>query len=437
MSLVFYAFGEPKYIILLVITAFINYLGGLVISAYAERPEAEENAPKHCAKENAALFLTVLISLGFLGYYKYAGFFSEIINSAAGTEILAIKDIVLPIGISFYTFQALSYTIDLYRGKCEVQRSFFKLLLYISFFPQLIAGPIVRYSDIAGQINGRKETADKFAEGAERFIEGLAKKVILANTFASGADAAFALDMSQRTAAIAWFGIFLYTLQIYFDFSGYSDMAIGLGKMFGFDFLENFNLPYIAGSIAGFWRRWHISLSTWFREYLYIPLGGNRKGLARTCVNLGIVFLATGLWHGAGMNFVLWGAIHGFFIIIERLWLGKKLESGGAVLKAAGHVYTLLIVMLAWVFFRADNITQGFGYIGSMLNLSQGAAFAELFSRKCIILSIIGAAFAAGLGVKLKKMTEPVRPAVLLLLLFICMLLLASDSYNPFIYFRF
>lgn len=427
MSLLFYSFGEPRYICLLILCVFANYLGGLII----ERSDGTQR--------KLALAAAVTVSLGLLAYFKYADFFIATANTIAGREWLAPKNIALPIGISFYTFQALSYSIDLYRGKCKVQRSFCKLLLYISFFPQLIAGPIVRYRDVAEQIDCRTVTVAKFSEGAARFISGLGKKVLLANTFASKVDAVFALQWDERTAWMSWFGIILYAMQIYFDFSGYSDMAIGLGKMFGFDFLENFDMPYTAASVREFWRRWHISLSTWFKEYLYIPLGGNRKGNMRTYLNLFLVFFTTGLWHGAGWTFIAWGLLHGLFMILERIFLGKYLDANPC--KLINHLYTLAVVLAAWVFFRADTLQDAGYYFLSMFTCHESSlGFMELFGVKCLVLAAIGALLCIAIPGKqqTKLRRRPWFKAIVLpVTLFACIVLLAADSYNPFIYFRF
>ena len=295
-SLVFYAWGEPVYILLMLFSVIINFVSGICLERFPDR-------------KKIILAVCILANLSLLGYFKYFNFAVRLINrlfSAAGISLLSAREIALPVGISFYTFQALSYVIDVYRGEVKSQRNFLHMLLYISFFPQLIAGPIVKYHDIEEQISSRVVTADKFASGVCRFICGLGKKVILSNTFAVYVDSIHGCDFGQVSSASLWMAALFYMLQIYFDFSGYSDMAIGLGRMFGFHFQENFDLPYISVSVREFWRRWHISLSSWFRDYLYIPLGGNRKGTLRTYLNLLIVFLATGLWHGAGWNFVLW-----------------------------------------------------------------------------------------------------------------------------------
>ena len=428
-SLLFYSFGEPRLILLLLCCVLANYLGGLIIAG-----------SKKLTVRTLALTVTLAMSLGMLGYFKYFNFFIDAMNSLTGMS-LSVKRIALPIGISFYTFQALSYTIDLYRGRCEVQRSFWKLLLYISFFPQLIAGPIVRYRDIADEIDDRSVSFDLMTEGISRFISGLGKKVLLANVFAVRADLIFSMPDVERTPALAWVGVLMYSMQIYFDFSGYSDMAIGMGRMFGFHFLENFNMPYTAQSITEFWRRWHISLSTWFKEYLYIPLGGNRKGNIRTCINLLIVFFLTGLWHGAGWNFIAWGMLHGLLIVLERLLRANVKVSGTQAGRIAGHVYTLLAVSLAWIFFRAENITAALGYFKTLVTPARQAwSVMEILETKGLFVTLIGILMCGIIPGELQKsLRESVwfKAAVLPILLFLCIMYLAADSYNPFIYFRF
>lgn len=304
-SLVFYAYGEPVYVLLMIFSSVLNYLCALWVAKDKRR------------KNRAALAVAVVINLGMLAVFKYAGMMVTTVNAVTGLA-LPVPQIALPIGISFFTFQALSYVIDVYRGVVEAQKNYFRILLYISFFPQLIAGPIVKYRDIASQIAERSQDLEKIARGLRRFVCGLAKKVLIANTMGQAADVIFAQDLGSLSAPSAWLGAVAYIFQIYYDFSGYSDMAIGLGLMFGFEFKENFNYPYGAANMQDFWRRWHISLSTWFKEYLYFPLGGNRKGKPRTALNRLIVFFCTGLWHGANWTFVIWGLWHGAFLLLEE-----------------------------------------------------------------------------------------------------------------------
>ena len=439
-SLIFYAWGEPTYVFLMLFSIAMNFTFGLLIN------HARDRLPLR----KMYLSLAVIGNLLILGYFKYAGFVVDNLNQLFGLSI-EMEPIPLPIGISFFTFQAMSYIIDVYRKDTEVQRNIISLALYISLFPQLVAGPIVRYNTIAEQIKKRTVHLDKFAEGIKRFVIGLAKKVILANAFAEVADAVYTTPAAELSVASVWIGVAAYGLQIYFDFSGYSDMAIGLGKMFGFDFLENFHYPYIARSVAEFWRRWHISLATWFKDYVYIPLGGNRKGYYRTLLNLLIVWTITGFWHGASWTFVVWGFYFGVFIVLERIGLGKWIEKLG---KPVGHLYAFLVVMIGWVFFRADD----FGYAFSLLRIMFGFSGNSLIDGTAFIylndyglLFIIG--FIASLPImpwitqKLKTMNQYeqrivpilslVMPVVYMLLMVFSMILLVNSTYNPFIYFRF
>ena len=313
-SLFFYAWGEPRYLLIMLFTITINYCGAMLIDTYRSRAKL-------------ILCLSILANLGILVYFKYTNFIFENINALFRGNLEFIH-VIMPIGISFYTFQAMSYLVDVYRKDCSVQKNFYDLMLYIVLFPQMIAGPIVKYHDVEQQIKSRETTLEDFSAGLRRFIVGLAKKVLIANSMGAVVERIFTSDTATFSTPIAWLGAVAYTFQLYYDFSGYSDMAIGLGRMFGFRFLENFNYPYISSSITEFWRRWHISLSTWFKEYLYIPLGGNRCGNVRTYFNLFVVFVATGVWHGASWNFVLWGLWHGFFIILERFFSWHKKECG-------------------------------------------------------------------------------------------------------------
>ena len=357
-SLIFYSWGEPKYIVLMLISILVNYIFGRIL----DKCNKKKN-------KTIVLIFSIIFNLGLLVYFKYFNFIATNIDNIIGNNVIPNKNIVLPIGISFYTFQIMSYIIDLYRGDIKVQKNLLNLALYISFFPQLIAGPIVKYKDIDEQLQKRTVTIEKFSNGIKRFVYGLAKKVIFANTLAYIADTIFNSNIEFLNMPIAWLGAICYTLQIYFDFSGYSDMAIGLGKMFGFEFMENFNLPYISESITEFWRRWHISLSTWFKEYLYIPLGGNRKGKIRTYINLLIVFFATGIWHGASWNFVVWGLFNGFFLVIERIKLKELLDKNK--LKFINHIYALLVIIFGWVLFRADTLKSALQYMKIMISPSK------------------------------------------------------------------
>ena len=438
-SIVFYAWGEPKYVFLMLFSIVMNYVLGLIMD------KREGGARK------IVLAVAVVANLLLLGYFKYYDFIAQSVNNLffGGAEVFDIKNIALPIGISFFTFQILSYIIDLFRREIKVQKNILDLALYISLFPQLIAGPIVRYSDVAAQLKNREAPSSKKAEGIRRFVIGLAKKVLISNTVAYVVDQIYALPPTDLTQGAAWLGALLYTLQIYYDFSGYSDMAIGLGKMLGFDFLENFNFPYIATSIQNFWRRWHISLSTWFRDYLYIPLGGNRKGKVRTYINLLIVFFAPGFWHGAGFNFILWGLYHGFFMIIERLFLGKLLDKNP--LKFLNYIYTMFVVIMGWVLFRAESLEYAKSYIKRMFTSGGGWWSAgEFMDPRTIFYAVCGVIFCgifANYTTKLKnkmlstekcKITWHVCALIVMaVLFFLCTLSLVGGTYNPFIYFRF
>ena len=433
-SLLFYAYGEPVYVLLMIGSSLVHYLLAMGIS-------------KSASAKKPLLALDVILSLVVLGLFKYTGMIVTTINQIAHSNI-PVPAIVMPIGISFFTFQSMSYVIDVYRERVEVQTNFFKVLLYISFFPQLIAGPIVKYRDISKEIDERHTDAQQVMQGLQRFIIGLSKKVLISNTVGQVADHIFAAQASSINGVTAWLAAISYLLQIYYDFSGYSDMAIGLGKMFGFEFQENFNYPYTAGSVQEFWHRWHISLSSWFRDYVYIPLGGNRKGAACTYRNLLIVFFLTGMWHGAGIAFILWGLYHGLFLILERVWLGKKLEKLPGIV---GWGYTVTAVFFGWILFRAENISLFFTYVRNMFAAHGGTILLSAYlDSKMIFLIVVGVLFA---GV-LQKIYEKVRvhsagkiPAngmvtiprmiACLVIFWLSVAALVNNSYNPFIYFRF
>lgn len=442
-SLFFYAWGGVSYSLLLLGSILVNYLVGLGIGQSSAR-----------SRKRKWLIVGLTVNLGLLLLFKYANFLLENLNLwlEPGQKI-QFKPIPLPLGISFFTFQAISYLVDVYEQRTKAQRKLSRLALYIALFPQLIAGPIVRYHDIAGQIRKRVITWSLFASGIERFIIGLGKKVFLANNFAPLADDIFAITPQNLDPLSAWTGVLMYTLQIYFDFSGYSDMAIGLGRMFGFQIPENFNFPYIARSVREFWRRWHISLTQWFRDYLYIPLGGNRMGTGRTYFNLLLVFLLTGLWHGAAWNFLVWGLLHGFFMILERMGLDRLLDSIG---KWPAHLYTLLIVMTAWVLFRAPNIGHAWGYYSALFggqSPKQEAPFdlAYYFGPElwlALSVGLLAATPVFRLIARHLKETLSEKPLIdslyqisttfgLLLIFLYCTMELATEAYNPFIYFRF
>lgn len=428
-SLVFYAYGEPIYVILLVTSSAGNYI---LARLTGECPKIRK----------LTMTLAVVINLGLLVIFKYSGFLVETFNSVTGAGI-PVPQVRMPIGISFFTFQALSYVIDVYRGDASVQKNFGKVLLYISFFPQLIAGPIVKYHDVEAEINNRKQTPEEIGKGIRRFIAGLSKKVLIANTMGLVADNLFGAAATGITGPGAWLGAVSYMLQIYFDFSGYSDMALGLGMMFGFHFHENFDYPYISASIREFWRRWHMSLSGWFKEYLYIPLGGNRRGKFRTVVNKMIVFVCTGIWHGASFNFLFWGIYHGFFLMLEEYipFIGKK---GGKLKSFFQHVYALLVVCVGFVFFRADTMKQGCFWIREMFTdfgWKASAMSLTLQQLTPVYLVTLAAALVAAVPVnsmlKKYKWYEGFTYVLSLAGFALCVLSLAGGTYNPFIYFRF
>ena len=403
-SLIFYGWGEPKYLLLMLVSILLNYFCGLV----AGKRQMQQRSVR------GVLIVGVVLNLGMLGFFKYGTFFFG----------SAFPDIPLPIGISFYIFQAMSYLIDVCRREVEVQKNVLTFGTYVTLFPQLIAGPIVRYRDVAEMLESRRENLPQFSRGVQRFVVGLSKKVLLANTFGSAWNA---LQVTAGTAA-AWLGLLCYTLQIYFDFSGYSDMAIGLGQLFGFTFLENFNYPYISASVTEFWRRWHISLSTWFKEYVYIPLGGNRKGLARQIFNILVVWLLTGLWHGASWNFVLWGGYYAALLILEKCWLLKAGEKLPLVLR---RMVTMVLVMLGWALFYFENLGDLGAFLGRLFTAvpSAGTAF-------YLPVTALGCLCATP-ALKRVKLPDGVRWGLCVVLPLLCVASLARQSYNPFIYFRF
>lgn len=432
-SLLFYSYGEPVYVLLMIASTLFNWGLGLAVGP----------GRRH---RRLAMVLAVLCNLGLLGVFKYADMFVGAADGLLGLG-LPLPGLGLPVGISFFTFQALSYVVDVYRGEVEPERNYAVVLLYISFFPQLIAGPIVKYHDIARELRDRRATVDDVAVGLRRFCVGLAKKVMVANAMAAAADHYFGAAPADLNAVAAWVGAVAYMLQIYFDFSGYSDMAIGLGRMFGFHFKENFNYPYVSTSIQEFWRRWHISLSTWFKEYLYIPLGGNRKGTGRTMVNKLTVFLLCGLWHGASWTFVLWGLVHGLFLMMERVVPVRRLP------KALGHIYCLLVVCLAFVLFRADTVAQAGTYLANMFcawdftaasMVVLMAPLTPVFLASLVLALVFSAPVtrrveeaAAAQGDGVRAWTRALSYVGSVLLVLVCVTTLSSGAYNPFIYFRF
>ncbi|SFB04474.1 MULTISPECIES: MBOAT family protein [unclassified Bacillus (in: firmicutes)] len=438
-SLFFYAWGEPKYVAIMLLSLVLNYLFGLIVHHFRRH--------KHLKK--ITITFAVITNLLLLGYYKYINFIILNINELFSTNI-SIEPVEMPLGISFFTFHAMSYVIDVYRKEDEVQRNPFNLALYLALFPQLIAGPIIRYHEVADQIKQRFVTIEKFSEGIRIFIIGLSKKVLIANQVGFLADAIFNKPTSEISVLLAWIGIIAYTLQIYFDFSGYSDMAIGLGKMFGFDFPKNFNYPYISKSISEFWRRWHISLSSWFRDYVYIPLGGNRVSTLKSYRNLFIVWGLTGLWHGASWTFIAWGLYYGIIIAMERAFLNNLLEKLWTPLR---HVYVILIFLIGWVFFRADNFTYSFEYIQTMFGLGDQPLYDKLsmyylYDYGAIMLLAIVACtpIMPYLYKKTNALTfnsfmvssrQLVVSGILILLLLVNIVHMVNSTFNPFIYFRF
>ena len=426
-SLGFYAWGEPWFVLVMLGSILANYGFGLWVDAC-------KRAGRTCAPP---LVTALAVNLGILFVFKYLTFTLGILNRLGAAFV--IPGIELPIGISFFTFQALSYVLDVHRDRGEVQRSPLKVGLYISFFPQLIAGPIVKYETVAQQIDHRKETWADFSAGCSRFIVGLGKKVLLSNQLAVVADRAFGLG-DGLSASFAWLGALCYTLQIYYDFSGYSDMAIGLGKMFGFHFLENFNYPYISRSITEFWRRWHISLSTWFRDYVYIPLGGTRCGKIRQCVNILVVWALTGFWHGAGWNFLFWGFYYGILLLIEKLVLGKYIRRLPAPVQ---HLYTMVIVVIGWVFFASPDLSTALDYLQVMFSFTPGTVGTASLVMPWLGMGILGVLASTPLAKTLwekvqdKKWMPLAEGALCLAGLLLCTASLVSDSYNPFLYFRF
>ena len=434
-SIIFYAWGEPKYLAIMLFTIIINYCGAIFIEKYS------------CWKK-PILITTIIANLGFLIYFKYFNFLINNCNSLLHSNIHTL-DIVMPIGISFYTFQALSYVIDVFRGECKAQKNIYKLALFICLFPQLIAGPIIKYHDIEEQIDSRTVNFDKVNLGVKRFIIGLSKKMLIANTMGIIADKIFAQDPHNFSHAVAWLGSAAYTLQLYFDFSGYSDMAIGLGLIFGFKFMENFNYPYISKSITEFWRRWHISLSTWFKQYVYITLGGNKNGKLKTIKNLGIVFLLTGIWHGAKWTFVVWGLWHGFFVILEKIFNIKDFENKPHPLWINGlrHLYCILIFSVGWVIFRSDNITYACDYLMNMFCLLHPNTNNFLYNLNYYIdrIEIITFILAILCCIPIfkniiyaeSKTAKTLVNIWLLMLFYLSTITIASSTYNPFLYFRF
>lgn len=432
-SLVFYAWGEPRYVIWMILSISLGYIFGLLIERFREK--------RGIAK--LFMILSVISSLAVLGYFKYADFFILNINAVTGLSIPLLK-ITLPVGISFYTFQILSYTVDVYRGDVAAQKNPIDLATYVALFPQLIAGPIVRYSDIAQQLKNRNHSFEKISAGMSRFIIGLSKKILIANMLGELCDVFKASN--DKSVLFFWLYAIAYTLHIYFDFSGYSDMAIGLGKIFGFDFLENFNYPYISGSVTEFWRRWHMSLGSWFRDYVYIPLGGNRVSQARHLFNIFVVWMLTGMWHGAAWNFIVWGLYFAIILMIEKLFLLKYLKKS----KVLNHIYVLLLIIISFVIFDAASMKDALSYIGAMFGAGDYPFISTEFVyylRSYGVVLLIGIIGSTPLPKLVTKKIDESRvggkimtilaPVALCVLLAVCTACLVDGSYNPFLYFRF
>lgn len=426
-SLFFYTWGEQEFILLILASTLIDYSAGIIIGNGFRK---------------TGLTLSIGFNLSALFYFKYSAFFVENLEFILNTikknnfNFDILISTALPLGISFYTFQTMSYTIDVYTNKIKPTKNIIDFATYVTLFPQLIAGPIIKYKDVSSQLKHRKESISLFNDGITRFIIGLGKKVLIANHVAFLADGIFNLPTNNLSMPLAWIGALAYTIQIYFDFSGYSDMAIGLAKMFGFTIPENFNYPYTAKSIQEFWRRWHISLSTWFKEYVYIPLGGNRTSTKRTLLNLSVVFLATGIWHGANWTFIVWGLTHGLLIVTEKLWLYKILSRH----KLIAHTYTLLAVSIGWVIFRSPTLESSFEYIASMFSFDFALPLDILFyyiNTETIIALVIGSILSFPVFNKLKPKNKYLRSSMILSIFILTIVYISIGSFNPFIYFNF
>ncbi len=421
-SYVFYAFGEPVYIVLMLFSTIVDYVNGLIVEKY-----------RGSYKSKLALIASLVVNIGILAVFKYFGLIVSTINLAFNLDLPA-HELALPIGISFYTFQTMSYTIDVFSGRVKAQRNFITFACYVSLFPQLIAGPIVRYKDIAKQLISRRESVSKFSEGIERFVYGLGKKVLIANNVGLIAEQA---SSAFQTSGLIWIYVFAYGLQIYFDFSGYSDMAIGLGKMFGFDFKENFNYPYISRSITEFWRRWHMSLSKWFRDYLYIPLGGNRVSLMRLIFNIMFVWMITGLWHGADYNFIIWGAYFGIVLIIEKFLISNFLRK----ISFFSHIYVIIVVLVSWLIFSTSDISLFMMRLKGMflIDTPLTSEYTKFLFKESLVIFIVGIIFSTPLYRKVQKITvyKKLVPFILVIIMITSTAFIVDSSFNPFLYFRF
>lgn len=431
VDLVFYSWGEPMLVLLMLVSIVINYTAGVLIGINREKKKLTK----------AIFIISIILNLGLLGFFKYIGFIGETLNFVLPFLNIPVLQVSLPIGISFYTFQTMSYTIDVYRNTVKVQKNIITFGTYVSLFPQLIAGPIVRYEDVAQQLMERRETLEQFTQGVKLFLVGMSKKILIANEMGNLWDAV--RDSGASGGAVgAWVGIIAYTFQIYFDFSGYSDMAIGLGRMFGFEFMKNFDYPYISKSITEFWRRWHISLGTWFREYVYIPLGGNRKGLGRQIINIGVVWFLTGLWHGASWNFILWGVYFGVLLMLEKIFLLRLLKKAPA---AIAHLYSIFLFVFGWVIFYFEDMGEMGTFIARMFGSDGFMMSGDIIPT---VISYIPLLIAAGIistplittlyhKIKSKPVLYAADNAGCILALLLCTSSLVSSSYNPFLYFKF
>lgn len=432
-GLFFYAWGEPIYVLIMILSAAIDYTAGRIMNWKDNNKTAR----------TICLIVSVLMNVGLLGIFKYSSFFITNINAVFGTSI-SDPQLPLPIGISFYTFQSMSYTIDLYRRKIKVQKNLINFMAFVTMFPQIVAGPIVTYDEVAERLDDRKTTVDDIADGIAVFVKGLGKKVLLANNIGLLWSQVKAMDYTQISVFTAWIGIIAFAFQIYFDFSGYSDMAIGLGKMLGFEFPQNFNYPYTSKSISEFWRRWHITLGSWFREYVYIPLGGNRNGTARTIFNLAVTWALTGFWHGASWNFMLWGIYFGILIILERFVYGKFLAK---LPKILGIFYTFVLVLFGWVLFETATLKDAFNYFKAMFGATGTfydvkATYFLVTYGVVLVLCIIGSTQLVKKGAEYvtkfsTKLSLSVRPLIQLAIMLLSTAYLVNETYNPFLYFRF
>lgn len=437
LSIIFYAWGEPTYVVLLVASVVINYILTILMDKQIEKN-----------KRKVYFIIAIILNIGILVYYKYFNFLVHNIQNIFSLNISEVKKVPLPLGISFYVFSSISYIFDIYRKECKAQKNIINMALFITFFPKLLMGPIERYKDFESciDVKNRKITIKSFKDGIVRFVYGLGKKVLIADVVARVADLAFDSNISNLNSQLAWLGAICYMIQIYFDFSGYSDMAIGIAKMFGFDLMENFNLPYTSQSITEFWRRWHISLGNWFKNYLYIPLGGNRKGKLRTYVNLFIVFIATGVWHGAAWNYIAWGIYNGIFMVIERIKLKELIEKNS--IKLINHIYAMSVTFIGWIIFRANGLKNALKYIKTLFIDSKGSQIQtyNILNNRTIITMIIAVLLTGILQLlfskmnkdnKLSKIYRVIEPVCVGGILIISIMSIVNNTYTSFVYFKF